>query len=95
MASQGAQWSRIRLLSRTRRFDCWLGKIFWNRKWQPTPVILPVKSHGQRSLVGYGPWGRKESDTTEQLNKKNMLMITSKVTKRLLCEGDKPRALRI
>ena len=45
--------------------------------------------------MGYGPGGRKESDTTEQLNKKNMLMITSKVTKRLLCEGDKPRALRI
>ena len=39
-------------------------------KLQPTPVFLPGKSHGQRSLVGYSPWGRKESDTTEQLNKK-------------------------
>ena len=37
------------------------------RKWQPTPVLLPGKSHGQRSLVGYSPWGRKESDTTERL----------------------------
>ena len=36
--------------------------------WQPTPVLLPEKSHGQRSLVGYTPWGRKESDTTEQLH---------------------------
>ena len=36
-------------------------------RWQPTPVFLPGISHGQRSLVGYSPWGRKESDTTEQL----------------------------
>ena len=43
-------------------------KISWRRKWQPTPVFLPGKSHGQRSLVGYSPWGRKESDTTEQLH---------------------------
>ena len=35
-------------------------------KWQPTPVLLPGKSHGQRSLVGCSPWGRKESDTTER-----------------------------
>ena len=39
----------------------------WRRKWQPTPVFLPRESHGQRSLAGYSPWGRKESDTTEQL----------------------------
>ena len=38
------------------------------RQWQPTPVLLPGKSHGQRSLVGYSPWGRKESDTTESLH---------------------------
>ena len=37
------------------------------RKWQPTPVFLPVKFHGQRSLVGYSPWGHKESDLTERL----------------------------
>ena len=40
------------------------GKIPWKRKWQPTPVFLPGKSHGQRSLMGYNPWGRRESDTT-------------------------------
>ena len=37
----------------------------WRRKWQPTPVRLPGKSHGQRSLVGCSPWGHYESDTTE------------------------------
>ena len=34
--------------------------------WQPTPVFFPGESHGQRSLVGYSPWGHKELDTTEQ-----------------------------
>ena len=37
----------------------------WRRKWQSTPILLPGKSHGQRNLVGYSPWGLKESDTTE------------------------------
>ena len=49
-------------------FNPWLGKIPWRRKWQPTPVFLPGKSHGWRSLVGYSPRGRKESDTTERLH---------------------------
>jgi len=40
----------------------------WRRQWQPTPVLLPGKSHGWRSLVGYTPWGLEESDTTEQLH---------------------------
>ena len=39
------------------RFDPWVGKIPWRRKWQPTPVFLPGESHGQRSLVGNSPWG--------------------------------------
>ena len=38
------------------------------RQWHTTPVLLPGKSHGQRSLVGYSPWGREESDTTERLH---------------------------
>ena len=50
----------------TPRFNLRVGKISWRRKWQPTPVLLPEKSHGRRNLVGYSPWGRKESDTTEQ-----------------------------
>ena len=40
-----------------------VGKIPWRRKWQPTPVVLPGKFHGWRSLVGYSPWDRKESET--------------------------------
>ena len=47
-------------------FDPWLGKIPWRRKWQPTPVFLPGKFHGQRSLVGYSSQNHKESDMTEQ-----------------------------
>ena len=40
----------------------------WRRQWHPTPVLLPGKSHGWRSLVGCRPWGLEESDTTEQLH---------------------------
>jgi len=40
-------------------------KISWKRSWQPIPVFLPGKSHGQRSLVGYSPWGCKEWDMTK------------------------------
>ena len=40
-------------------FDPWIGKIAWRRKWQVTPVFLPRKSHGQRSLADYSPWGRE------------------------------------
>ena len=50
------------------RFDPWVGKIPWRRKWKSSPGLLPGKSHGQRSLVGYSPWGRKELDTTERLH---------------------------
>ena len=41
------------------RFNPWVRKIPWRRKWQPTPVFLPGKSHGQRNLAGYRPWGHK------------------------------------
>ena len=50
-----------------RRFDPWVEKIPWRRKWQSAPVLLPGEFHGQRSLVGYSPWGCKESDTTEAI----------------------------
>ena len=40
----------------------------YRKKWQPTPVLLPGKSHGQRNVVGYSSWGRKQSDTTERLH---------------------------
>ena len=41
---------------------------YWRRQWHPTPVLLPGESHGQRSLVGYSPRGRKELDTTKPLH---------------------------
>ena len=53
---------------RETRVRFWFGKIPWRRKWQSTPELLPGKSHGQRSLIGYSPWGCKESDTTERLH---------------------------
>ena len=46
--------------------DPWVGKIPWRRKWHPTPVLLPGKCHGQRSLAGYSPQGHRESDVTER-----------------------------
>ena len=46
-------------------FDPWVRKISWRRSWKPTPVFLPGESHGQRSLVDYNSWGRKESDMAE------------------------------
>ena len=56
----------------------------WRRKWQPKPVFLPGKSHGPRSLVGYHPWGHKESDTTERLQfrvsrRKEILKIRAEI----------------
>ena len=49
-------------------FDPWVGKSLWRKKWQPTLVFLPGKSHGQRSLEGYSPWGHNELGTTGRLN---------------------------
>ena len=49
-------------------FNPCVRKISWSSKWQPTPVFLPGTFQGQRSLVGYSPYGRRESDMTEQLH---------------------------
>ena len=57
------------------RFNPWVKKMPWRRKWQPTPIFLPVKSHGQRSLVGYSSKGSKESDMTEHAQKHKSLII--------------------
>ena len=54
---------------RRHRFNPWVGKIPWRRKWQPTPWT--EESHGQKSPVGYSPWGCKELDMTEQLSNNN------------------------
>ena len=56
------------LLQEEVLFALHFSRLPWRRKWQPTPVFLPGRSHGQRSLVGYSPWGRKESDTTGRLH---------------------------
>ena len=45
------------------RFGPWVQKIPWRRKWQPTPIFLPGKFHGRRSLEGYSPWGRRVRHT--------------------------------
>ena len=64
----GSDGKSVCLQCRRMGFDPWSGKIPWRRKRQPIPVFLSGKSHGQRSLVGYSPWGRKESNTTERLH---------------------------
>ena len=50
---------------RSHRFDPWVEKIPWRKKWQPTPVFLPGQFHGQRNLADYSRWGCKESEMTE------------------------------
>ena len=62
----------------------WVGKIPWRRKWQSTPILLPGKSHGQRSLVGYSPWGRKKLDTTERHGYRAILVEKTNERKRKL-----------
>ena len=61
----------------------YVGKIPWRMAWQPTPVFLPGEFHGQRSLVGYSPWGHKESDTTEQLTHTHTYTHTYRKSKRI------------
>ena len=57
--------SALAVINPIQIFPC---HLYWRRQWQPTPVLLPGKSHGWRSLVGCSPWGREESDTTEWLH---------------------------
>ena len=66
-------------------FGPWVRKIPQRRKWQPLPVFLPGKSHGQRS---YSPWGHKESDTTEAHKQQND-SCSSKNSQDLHIEGKK------
>ena len=68
-----------------RGFSPWVGKIPWRRTWQPTPGFLPGESHGQRSLVGYSPWGHTESDTTEHTH----TTLRSSAFQSLACETHK------
>ena len=66
-------------------FDPWVRKIPWRRKWLSTPVLLPGKSHGQRSLVGYSPWGRKESDMTERLHFLSIFLSIGDISLPTIC----------
>ena len=55
-------------MTKGRENICHILYLSWRRQWQPTPVLLPGKSYGWRSLVGCSPWGREESDVTERLH---------------------------
>ena len=66
---------------RGRGFSPWAGKIPWSRKWQPAPVCLPGKFHGQRSLAGYSLCGHKESDRTKRLSTHTCTQMIPKVDK--------------
>ena len=58
-SNQQNQSFRQNVLCSRPGFNPWVRMIPWRREWQPTPVFLPGKSHGQRSLPGYSPWGCK------------------------------------
>ena len=75
-AFQVAQWLKnLPANAEDARDHSWDGKIPWRRKWQRTPIFLPGKFHGQRSLVGYSPWGHKESDATEYTTTESGLLF--------------------
>ena len=70
--------------------DPWVGEIPWRREWLPTPVFLPGEFHGQRNLVGYSPWGHKESDMSEATSshkdkRKSQLPLSVSVTPLHIC----------
>ena len=56
---RGARQTTVYRVARRPGFDPWVGKVLWRRKWQSTPVLLPGKSHGWRSMVGYKSMGSK------------------------------------
>ena len=56
------------------RFDPWVGKILWRRKWQPAPVFLPGESHGQRSLANHSPWGCEESKSRLSMSSRILII---------------------
>ena len=61
-------------IRKRHKFDPWVGNMPWRRKWHPTPVFLLRESQGQWSLVDYSPWGCKESETTEHLSTRMILV---------------------
>ena len=65
----------IRLQCRRPAFHPWVWEIPWHRKWQPIPVFLPEESHEQGSLLGYSPWGRKESNMIEHKSPSSDVLV--------------------
>ena len=76
---------------RRHRFNPWVGKIPWSRKWQPAPVFLPGKFHGQRMLAGYVPWSCKELDRTERLNTQHTQVPSWSLFHSILFQSKKKR----
>ena len=76
----------VKTLTKCRRpgFNSCFGKSPWRKEWLPSPLFLPEEFHGQRSLVGYSPWGCKQSDMTERLTLS--LSLRTHITN-ILCEG--------
>ena len=68
------------------RFDLWVGKIPWSKKWKLAPVFLPGVSHGQRSLEGYNPWGRRELDMTEHTHTHPQFSKKKKIARKKIDE---------
>ena len=66
------QFRRLRLYAWVKKIP-WVWKIPGRRKWQPTPIFLPGKFHGQRSLMGYSQWGPKELGKTEHAHKHTII----------------------
>ena len=86
--SESPWWLRkLRICLQCRRpgFDPWFGKIPWIMEWQPTPVFIPGEFHGQRSLVGYSPWGCKKVRHSSTINiVMFMTLVASAPTKQTL-----------
>ena len=69
-----AQWLKKFPFNAWDTEDTWVGKIPWRRAQQSIPVLLPGESHGQKSLAGYSPYSRQESDTTEATEQASILI---------------------
>ena len=90
---QWFRWWRTCLQCERSRFDPLVGKMPWRREWQPTPVFLPGKTHGERNLaILWGPCGCKESDTTEGLTLSLSLIRQRRGEKWEVKNGARPRS---
>ena len=88
---QVAQWLKKKPACQCRRqkrhgFNPCVGKIPWRRAWQPAPVFLPGEPHGEKSLAGYSPCGRKELDTLKQFSMHACSLIHNSLNQTLHCQ---------